>query len=85
MLKKSGIQNNINTACPTMWGLTPEYEQVQRLGIADKVKLVSQTFKAYDELLKHNVDYVETRLHGGIRALNAGETSLIIAVDNRLI
>lgn len=42
-------------------------------------------YKKYDEVLKEDVDYIGTRLHGGIKALNAGRRSLIIAVDNRAI
>lgn len=135
MLRRAGIENVVNTACPTMWGLTPEhiakiprtkasavvttltnymqnddmdkvmletlmknyetvyvwlqaiedYTQLQRLGMIDKVKIIPPTLKAYDEVLKEDVDYIGTRLHGGIKALNAGRRSLILAVDNRAI
>lgn len=135
MLRKAGIDNVVNTACPTMWELKSErisripklkskavvttltnymqnddldafmletllgnyetvyvwlqaiedYTQLQRLGVVDKVHIVPPTLKAYDEVLKSEVDYIGTRLHGGIRALNAGKRSLIIAVDNRAV
>jgi polysaccharide pyruvyl transferase WcaK-like protein len=41
----------------------------------------------FDELLLSDidVDYVGTRLHGGIRALQKGRRALILAVDNRAV
>ena len=134
MLKSAGIQNVLNTGCPTMWGLTQEkvdripsykgrsvvttltnymqndeldkyiidillsnyevvyvwlqaiedYNQLRRMGYEKKVQIVSPTLKAYNELLrKDSLDYIGTRLHGGIHALNNEKRSLIIAVDNR--
>ena len=35
--------------------------------------------------LKDNLDYVGSRLHGGIYALRHGKRSLILAVDNRAL
>lgn len=46
--------------------------------------VVSSTLAAFDEILaSKEIDYVGTRLHGGIRALQHGRRSLIIAIDNR--
>lgn len=43
--------------------------------------------KDFDELLRThpNIDYVGTRLHGGIRALQHGRRSLILGIDNRAL
>lgn len=133
-LKEMGINNVLNTGCPTMWGLTPEkcdripvhksdnvictltdynrdekndkamlnillesYEKVyfwlqgkedlayiKQLGYADKLILVGSDISSYDTVLaEENMDYVGTRLHAGIRALNKGRRSLIISIDNR--
>ena len=42
------------------------------------------TLSAFDEALSQNdVDYVGTRLHGGIRALQHGRRTLIVSIDNR--
>lgn len=133
-LHSMGIDNVINTGCPTMWNLTPElcskiprvkgkdvvctitdycpderndrvmldvliknYEKVyvwlqgandrkyiERIEILDKVELIGSTLKEYDQILeKDNLDYVGTRLHAGIRAMNKGHRSLIISIDNR--
>ncbi len=134
MLKSIGISNVINTGCPTMWKLVPEfckkipqkkspsvvatvtnyrpnvsrdrkmfdvllksYETVyvwiqafedigylKEIGVWEKVKIVTPQLSEYDRLLDtENVDYCGTRLHAGVRALNHGRRSLIVAVDNR--
>jgi polysaccharide pyruvyl transferase WcaK-like protein len=45
---------------------------------------VNPSVEALDDLLKGQaIDHVGTRLHGGIRALQRKQRSLIIAVDNR--
>ncbi len=50
----------------------------------DNVKILS-SLEEYNNLLKSNVDldYVGTRLHAGIHALNNKKRSIIIAIDNR--
>lgn len=50
----------------------------------ENIKLVSPTIEAFNLVLNNkNVDYIGTRLHAGIRALQRGVRTLIIAVDNR--
>lgn len=52
----------------------------------DKSKLivVPSTLKAYDDILRNkDVDFVGTRLHAGIRALNHKRRTIIISIDNR--
>lgn len=54
--------------------------------IVDKIKVVAPSLEAYTKILgTHQIDYIGTRLHGGIKALNCGCRSLILAVDNRAI
>ena len=135
-LKSIGINNVLNTACPTMWNLTEElcteiptkksprvvttltnynmseendetlleilcsqYEEVyvwlqaiedleylNSLKCGKYVKIIPPNLKAYDKYLNENdTDYIGTRLHGGIRALNHKKRTLILAVDNRAI
>ncbi len=49
-----------------------------------KCKVIPSTLSAFDEALSQNdVDYVGTRLHGGIRALQHGRRTLIVSIDNR--
>lgn len=134
-LEEIGISNVVNTACPTMWRLTPEHcnsiprekaeyvvttitdyrknykRDKELLEILEKnykkvyiwiqgsndeeyiktlsntVELIAPTLDAYDSLLdsKINLDYIGTRLHAGIRALQKKRRSIIIGVDNRAI
>lgn len=130
-LRAMGISNVLNTACPTMWNLTPEHcakipvspgqravvtltdynpnpesdkflvEQIrksygnlvvwpqgvgdflyfQKLGIQE---IASPGLASLDALLSEpGTDFIGTRLHAGIRALQHGRRSIIIAVDNR--
>ena len=135
-LLKLGITNVLNTACPTMWGLTadkcaqipthkaervvttltdyrssPE-QDAQMLTMLQKhyrevyvwlqavedyaclhqmdarvtqnLHLIQPNLRDYTALLASGgIDYVGTRLHGGIYAMNMGCRSLILAVDNR--
>jgi polysaccharide pyruvyl transferase WcaK-like protein len=50
-----------------------------------KVRVVAATLEAYDRLLSSSLDldYVGTRLHAGVRALQKKRRALILAVDNR--
>lgn len=134
MLQSVGIYNVVNTACPTMWKLTPDfcaqipckkadsvittltdynkvesldkelleilknnyrtvyiwlqskgdYEYIKNSENFKGLEIVSPGLKNYDDFLENNdVDYVGTRLHAGIRALNHKKRTIIIAVDNR--
>lgn len=49
------------------------------------VELVDRSLAAYDALLTgpRDIDFIGTRLHGGIRALQHHRRALILAVDNR--
>jgi polysaccharide pyruvyl transferase WcaK-like protein len=133
-LKNIGIHNVINTTCPTMWQLTPDFcakiptkkadtalitvtayrnapeidrkwleivvanyskiylfsqmsedaAYVKNMNLEKEIEVLPQTLAAYDNLLASmDLDYIGTRLHGGIRALQHGRRSLIVEVDNR--
>lgn len=50
----------------------------------DKIKILSPNLLEYSELLRSgNIDYIGTRLHGGIFAMQNFVRSIIITVDNR--
>ena len=51
----------------------------------EHIKIISPTLEAYDVFLHNHksVDFVGTRLHGGIKALNEFKRSIIIGIDNR--
>ena len=137
MLKKIGIENVVNTTCPTLWSLSTDHcmeipteksknvvttltfykanpdldhrmleilnEKYEKIylwvqGLADveylnkiypnndKIELIPPTIEAYNKVLElPSVEYVGTRLHAGVRALQNKLRTLIIAVDNRAI
>lgn len=65
-----------------------DYYSVLKKEIAgpDKISFVSPTVEAWDNILsKPDIDYVGTRLHAGIRALQHKRRTIIIAVDNRAL
>lgn len=59
-------------------------EYAQRLFSCSQCRFIPSSLSAYDAFLKNeDVDYVGTRLHGGIRALQHHRRALIISIDNR--
>ena len=61
-----------------------DLKYAEQLDILDKVSVIRDGLKGYDEVLKYqDIDYIGTRLHAGIRALSAGHRSIIVAIDNR--
>jgi len=53
-------------------------------GLIERIEIISPSLNAFDEILsKGNVDYIGTRLHGGIRALQFKVRTMIISIDNR--
>lgn len=59
-------------------------EYLQSLNVPANLTTIPASLAAYEEVLrKGGVDYVGTRLHAGIHALNCKIRSIILAVDNR--
>lgn len=51
-----------------------------------KYEVISPNLEAYEEFLESNeCDFVGTRLHGGIKALQQKRRTIIIGIDNRAI
>lgn len=135
-LRSIGFKNVINTACPTMWNLTPDFcekiteeksdsvvtaltcykqdrekditmlkilhnyyyqiyfwpqqsedvDYLYSLQLDIPIKILPPVLSTYDRLLNEvKVDFIGSRLHGGIRALNHTRRTLIIGVDNRAV
>lgn len=63
---------------------TGDMEYLNNLGVHG-IEFISPSLESYDDFLSshESIDYVGTRLHAGIRALQHRRRSLIIAVDNR--
>ncbi len=63
-----------------------DLKYLQKLDVPTNLCIINTSLDAYDTLLQEeDVEYIGTRLHGGIRALQHGKRTLIIAVDNRAI
>lgn len=61
-------------------------EYLQRLSVPQNVIIIPRKLEEYEKILRHgNIDYVGTRLHAGIFALNHCVRSIVIAVDNRAV
>lgn len=60
-----------------------DHEYFESLGV-DGIILVPPSLEKYDEvLMAGDIDYVGSRLHGGIRALQKKVRTIILGVDNR--
>lgn len=63
-----------------------DIQYLKDLGLADGVEILSPRLGEYNRILESGqVDYVGTRLHAGIRALQKNVRSFIIGVDNRAL
>lgn len=61
-----------------------DLDYISNLSIEGDYTLIPPTLDDYDALLeKEDIEYVGTRLHGGIRALQHGRRTLIVSIDNR--
>jgi polysaccharide pyruvyl transferase WcaK-like protein len=49
----------------------------------EKIKIVPPSLEEYEAVLNKDVDYIGTRLHGGIYAMRFKKRSIIIAIDER--
>lgn len=62
-----------------------DYDYEYLLSLAPFVHVIPPSLAAFDELLGSlsGIDYVGTRLHAGIRALQRGRRAIILEIDNR--
>lgn len=62
-----------------------DYRYLKEL-LGDSVEFIEPSLKAYDDLLSDTskkLDYIGTRLHAGVRAMQHKRRTIIISVDNR--
>lgn len=137
MMQRCGIDNVINTSCPSLWNLTPEklteiplqkgddviftltdyskspendrfliqilrenYKKIyfwpqgawdlkylNNLGYSNDIEVIPSTLPDYDHFLSYHrsLDYIGTRLHGGLRALQHKKRTVIVSIDNRAV
>lgn len=64
---------------------TGDYEYLSKLTDTEKIDIIPPSLEEYRKVLTNhkNIDYVGTRLHAGIFAMQNKVRSIIIAVDNR--
>lgn len=61
-----------------------DLQYLQSLTDMEKIRTIDRSVSDYEDILKRgNIDYVGTRLHAGIFAMNYGVRSIVIAIDNR--
>ena len=61
-----------------------DYAYLNELCTNDKIEIIPPSLARYDEVLENeDVDYIGSRLHGGIRALQKQVRCVILGVDNR--
>lgn len=140
-LKACGVENVLNTGCPTLWQLSPEhlaqvpaqkankvvftltdysrdlerdvqlveslaqhydklyfwaqgsednqyFDELLRLKseLFSPIERIATNLKSYNQLLVENdIDFIGTRLHAGIRALQLKKRVIIIGIDNRAL
>ena len=61
-----------------------DQEYLEILGVCNDVKIIERDLEKYTQMLNEGeIDYIGTRLHAGIHALNHKVRSLIISIDNR--
>lgn len=87
-IKMDQAMLNILTRCYEYVFLWPQgvgdEEYFQMLTMNSKIEILSFGLLSYDKMLEmDNIDYVGTRLHAGIRALNKGHRTIVISIDNR--
>lgn len=60
-----------------------DYAYFTSLGEWNGIQLIPPTLEAYSKILEEDIDFVGTRLHAGIKALQCRKRTIIIEVDNR--
>ncbi|CAG9355515.1 polysaccharide pyruvyl transferase family protein [Clostridium perfringens] len=60
-----------------------DLEYLKELNEDNGVKIVSPNLKNYEKILSLDIDYVGSRLHGGIFALQNKKRAIILAIDYR--
>lgn len=61
-----------------------DMQYIKHLGFENSVEVISPNLEAMDNLLiQGNIDYIGTRLHGGIYAMQHFIRSIILIIDNR--
>jgi len=63
-----------------------DMQYIQEIISLENIEIIGGNLKSYNSILENDnidIDYIGTRLHGGIRALQKFRRSIIIVIDNR--
>ena len=61
-----------------------DFKYIQSFSGIEKIQLVPPSVEVFDKMLSESdLDYVGTRLHGGVYAMRHGKRAIIIAIDER--
>lgn len=60
-----------------------DFVYLRELKNIENIKIVPPTLEDYENILRVNMDYIGTRLHGGIFAMRHKKRSIIIEIDER--
>ena len=62
-----------------------DLDYIQQLGLTKLAEILPPKLEAYNQLLESDIslDFVGTRLHAGVRALQKKRRSIILGIDNR--
>ena len=62
-----------------------DVEYMNKLGVSKFANILPPKLESYDDLLKSeaSLDFVGTRLHAGVRALQKKRRTIILGIDNR--
>lgn len=60
-----------------------DLEYLKTLNNIENIKIVPPSVDEYEKILNTDVDYIGTRLHGGIFAMRHKKRAIIIAIDER--
>ncbi|MBR2908115.1 MAG: polysaccharide pyruvyl transferase family protein [Clostridia bacterium] len=60
-----------------------DFEYLHTFRNIEGIEIIAPTLRAYTEALSGDVDFVGTRLHAGIKAMQCKKRAIIIEVDNR--
>ncbi|KAF1298820.1 capsular biosynthesis protein [Enterococcus sp. JM4C] len=60
-----------------------DYDYLVELGQEKGVTVVTPNLDSYESILQNDMDYVGSRLHGGIFAIQNYKRAIILAIDNR--
>jgi polysaccharide pyruvyl transferase WcaK-like protein len=79
------LQDNYDTVYFWPQGLNDiRYLEALDVQYKDRIEIIPPKLQAFDQLLlNNNIDYIGTRLHGGIRAIQRNRRALVLAIDNR--